>query len=137
TPPRRGPRLLIRLAKAEHQMTKAAVAVIVVAAGGGRRLGHSQPKAFVPLGGSTILANALDGVRRSGAVAQVIVVAPQDYLQPAREITQQVFGAGEAGLVRVIAGGAERTDSVAAGLRALAPEVTTVLIHDAARALTP
>lgn len=37
-----------------------------------------------------------------------------------------------AGLV-LVAGGAERIDSVAAGLAALGPECTTVLIHDAAR----
>ena len=37
-----------------------------------------------------------------------------------------------AGLV-VVAGGAERADSVAAGLAALGPECTTVLVHDAAR----
>jgi 2-C-methyl-D-erythritol 4-phosphate cytidylyltransferase len=35
--------------------------------------------------------------------------------------------------VRLVAGGAERTDSVEAGLRALRPESTVVLVHDGAR----
>ncbi len=39
--------------------------------------------------------------------------------------------------ITVIAGGAERTDSVAAGLAALPPEADIVLVHDAARALAP
>jgi 2-C-methyl-D-erythritol 4-phosphate cytidylyltransferase len=36
-----------------------------------------------------------------------------------------------------VPGGAERGDSVAAGLRALGPDVDVVLVHDAARALAP
>jgi 2-C-methyl-D-erythritol 4-phosphate cytidylyltransferase len=39
--------------------------------------------------------------------------------------------------VDVVAGGAERTDSVAAGLAALRPGDEVVLVHDAARALAP
>ena len=44
---------------------------------------------------------------------------------------------GSAVSVTVVPGGAERTDSVAAGLRALDPAAGVVLVHDAARALTP
>lgn len=40
-------------------------------------------------------------------------------------------------IVRVIEGGAQRADSVAAGVAALSADVGIVLIHDAARALTP
>ena len=39
--------------------------------------------------------------------------------------------------LRVVAGGAERQDSVRAGLQALPPDVDVVLVHDAARCLTP
>jgi 2-C-methyl-D-erythritol 4-phosphate cytidylyltransferase len=39
--------------------------------------------------------------------------------------------------VRVVAGGAQRGDSVAAGLAAHSPDVEVVLVHDAARCLTP
>ncbi|KGN34353.1 2-C-methyl-D-erythritol 4-phosphate cytidylyltransferase [Knoellia sinensis KCTC 19936] len=42
-----------------------------------------------------------------------------------------------AGDVTVVAGGAERTHSVAAGLAALAEDVDVVLVHDAARCLAP
>jgi UDP-N-acetylglucosamine pyrophosphorylase len=37
------------------------VGIVVVAAGSGARLGHSDPKAFVAVGGRPILAHALEG----------------------------------------------------------------------------
>lgn len=46
-------------------------------------------------------------------------------------------GHRRAGDITVVAGGAERTHSVAAGLAALRPEVEVVLVHDAARCLAP
>lgn len=112
------------------------VAVIVVAAGSGTRLGHELPKAFVPLAGPAMLERALESVFGMREPAQVIVVAPEHMLVEARAI-----GAGSAGsaidYVDVVAGGGTRQDSVRRGLAALRPEVTTVLVHDAARALTP
>ncbi|HWL59533.1 MAG TPA: 2-C-methyl-D-erythritol 4-phosphate cytidylyltransferase [Microbacteriaceae bacterium] len=117
--------------------TNAAVAVILVAAGSGRRLGLGLPKAFVPLANGTVLEAAISGVRRAGVLAQLIVVAPYDHLQEAARIARRVYRDDTDRLVTVIPGGDERADSVAAGLRALAPDVVAVLVHDAARALTP
>jgi len=48
-----------------------------------------------------------------------------------------VSGHPRSGDVTVVAGGAERTASVAAGLAALDDEVDIVLVHDAARCLAP
>jgi 2-C-methyl-D-erythritol 4-phosphate cytidylyltransferase len=58
-------------------------------------------------------------------------------LVAAREIAEATSGPEWAAYVRVVAGGAERGDSVAAGLAALGPDVDVVLVHDAARALAP
>jgi len=111
------------------------VAVIVVAAGSGQRLGAGGPKAFVGLDAHTILRHALRGVF-GGPDAQVIVVAPDDRVGDAQ--TDAVEAAGEhRDLVRVVAGGATRQASVAAGLAAVWPDVEVVLVHDAARALAP
>ncbi len=112
------------------------VAVIVVAAGSGTRLGHAEPKAFVELRGATILERALRGVFASSEPAQVIVVAPSSRIAEARRIGEFVAGAAS-GSLSVVAGGEARQDSVAAGLAALDPEAEVVLVHDAARALTP
>ncbi|MBG6057172.1 2-C-methyl-D-erythritol 4-phosphate cytidylyltransferase/2-C-methyl-D-erythritol 2,4-cyclodiphosphate synthase [Cryobacterium sp. MP_M5] len=112
------------------------VAVIVVAAGSGSRLGHSEPKAFVPLSGRTLLERALLTVFGMREPAQVIVVAPEGRLDAARAIAGAVAGPlGDR--VDVIAGGPSRQDSVNRGLAVLRPGVQTVLVHDAARALTP
>jgi 2-C-methyl-D-erythritol 4-phosphate cytidylyltransferase/2-C-methyl-D-erythritol 2,4-cyclodiphosphate synthase len=111
------------------------VAIVVVAAGSGSRLGHSEPKAFVELRGATILERALRGVFDSSEPAQVIVVAPKARVAAARRIVE-VAGGAASGDATVVAGGETRQASVAAGLAALEDEVEVVLVHDAARALT-
>ncbi|WP_434810082.1 2-C-methyl-D-erythritol 4-phosphate cytidylyltransferase [Microbacterium sp. bgisy189] len=111
------------------------VAVIVVAAGSGTRLGADMPKAFVGLGAHTILRHALAGVF-AGPEAQVVIVAPEDRLGDARTDADEAAGSRR-DLVSVVAGGATRQASVAAGLHAVWPDVEIVLVHDAARALTP
>lgn len=110
--------------------------IVVVAAGSGTRLGGSEPKAFVAVRGVPILERALRGVFDSVEPAQVVVVAPETHLVAARVIAERVAGAASVS-VSVVVGGATRQASVAAGLAALHPEVETVLVHDAARALTP
>lgn len=110
-------------------------AVIVVAAGSGTRLGADAPKAFVAVGGRMILRHALDGVF-AAAPAQVIVVAPGSHVGVAE--TEALAAAGDRhDLVRIVAGGATRQQSVAAGLAAVWADVDVVLVHDAARAFTP
>lgn len=112
------------------------VAVIVVAAGSGTRLGLAEPKAFVSLAGQSLLERALAGVFRMRHAAQVIVVAPTGKLGEADQIARRVAGVA-AGAVTVVAGGANRQESVARGLAVLSDDIDTVLVHDAARALTP
>lgn len=117
-------------------MTDALVAVVVVAAGSGTRLGASEPKAFVAVGGSTILERALGSVFGMSEPAQVIVVAPAAKLDEAGRSARAVAGAAS-GYVTVVAGGDTRQESVAAGLAALEPGIEIVLVHDSARAFTP
>lgn len=121
------------------------LAVIVVAAGSGTRLGEGVPKALVGLDEHTILRHALRGVF-AGPSAQVVVVAPADRegdaltdaLAAADEADAATPGSGRRrDLVTVVPGGVTRQESVAAGLRALWGDIDTVLVHDAARALTP
>ena len=112
------------------------VAVIMVAAGSGSRLERPEPKAFVTVGGHSILAHALESAFGMSEPAQLIVVAPASHLDEARRIGKAV--AGSAGVyLTTVAGGATRQDSVALGLAAVHPDVQTVLVHDAARAFTP
>ena len=104
------------------------VVALVPAAGRGVRLGEPVPKAFVELGGRSMLRRAVDGLLGSGVVDTVVVIVPDELVEAARAD----LPAG----VLVVVGGEERADSVRAGLAA-APEAGLVLVHDAARALTP
>ncbi|GAA4143929.1 2-C-methyl-D-erythritol 4-phosphate cytidylyltransferase [Leifsonia shinshuensis] len=109
------------------------VAVVVVAAGSGARLGAEVPKAFVELDGATLLERSLHAVRGMRSPVEPILVVPADRVAEAAELAHRVFGRP----ADVIAGGATRQQSVAAGLTVLGDEVEVVLVHDAARALAP
>lgn len=112
------------------------IGVVVVAAGSGTRLGAAEPKAFVQLNGVSILERALGGVFQAAEAAQVVVVAPSSHLEAARQICRRAAGAAS-GAISVVVGAEHRQASVAAGLAALGDDVDIVLVHDAARALTP
>ncbi len=80
---------------------------------------------------------ALDQAFAVSGLAQltrIVVVAPAAEHEAARRLVRDE----ERSLVEVVAGGAERSDSVAAGLRALeGVEAQHVLVHDTARCLAP
>jgi 2-C-methyl-D-erythritol 4-phosphate cytidylyltransferase len=109
------------------------VLALVPAAGEGLRLGLSTPKALVALGGLPLVVRAVRGLLDSGVVDTVLVA-----VRPADLGLARVLLAGDR--VDVVPGGADRTASVRAalehGLRTH-PDTRTVLVHDAARALTP
>ncbi len=111
-------------------MSLPTVAIIVVAAGSGTRLGETVPKAFVKVAGRTILERALDEVFAIVPEPQVVVVVPEELLPLARQLCDGTTAV-------VVPGGETRQQSVACGVAELAPTVATVLVHDAARALTP
>jgi 2-C-methyl-D-erythritol 4-phosphate cytidylyltransferase len=123
-------------------------AVIVVAAGSGQRLGYGMPKAKVPLGGDSILTHALRGVAAAGIAQQICVAIPPGDTELhalceafTKELTAERRRTPAAGaelpVVTVVDGGATRAASVRAALAALLPGTEAVLVHDAARALTP
>ena len=113
-------------------------AVVVVAAGSGERLGYGVPKAAVPLGGEPILLHALRGIVAAGVGSQVCVALPagNDGLRQLVEDFRLELADGGP-LLTVVDGGATRADSVRSALAALEDGTEAVLVHDAARALTP
>jgi 2-C-methyl-D-erythritol 4-phosphate cytidylyltransferase len=100
---------------------------IVAAAGSGLRLGADVPKALVPLAGRPLVCWAVDTLRAGGASEVVVAVPPAD---------RAAFAAALPGVL-LVDGGATRTASVRAALAATTPGVDVVLVHDAARPLTP
>lgn len=101
---------------------------MVPAAGRGVRLGEPVPKAFVTIGGKSMLRLAVDGLLDSGVVDRVVVMVPADLVDHAVELLPES--------VVVVVGGVERIQSVRAGIAAAA-DAGYFLVHDAARAFTP
>lgn len=109
------------------------VGAVLVAAGRGERLGTAsdgRPKALVEIGGATLVEHA---VRRllAADVSELVIVHTPGHRDEFGAILDRVHG------VTLVPGGATRSQSVRAGVRALAAEVQVVAIHDAARAFTP
>jgi len=112
------------------------VAVILLGAGNGTRLGRNEPKAFVHLAGRPTLSRALESVFGMVEPTQVIVTVPKSYGPIAKQLARSVPGGRDREPV-VIVGGSTRQESVAEALKYLEPSIDVVLVHDAARPLTP
>ena len=109
------------------------VAAIIVAAGKGVRAGGTVPKQFAPLCGKSMLLHGVDALSSHPAVTEITVVIGAGQEDQARQAP-----GGCVNFVNFVSGGAERRDSVRAGLESLAGKgVTRVLIHDAARPFLP
>ncbi|MGK5679570.1 2-C-methyl-D-erythritol 4-phosphate cytidylyltransferase [Actinoplanes sp. URMC 104] len=107
------------------------VAVLVPAAGAGLRLGPGGPKALRLLAGEPLLVHAIRRVAASPSVRLIVVAAPAAEVEAVRALLTPVAP------VTVVAGGAERQQSVALALAQVPADIGIVLVHDAARALTP
>jgi 2-C-methyl-D-erythritol 4-phosphate cytidylyltransferase/2-C-methyl-D-erythritol 2,4-cyclodiphosphate synthase len=105
------------------------VTALIVAACSGIRMGGELPKQYRPIAGKAVLAHAVDALASHPRVnaVRVVIGAGQE------EMAQAALGARDIG--DVIIGGAERSDSVRAGLDAIGQGV--VLVHDAARPFCP
>ncbi|KIR62743.1 2-C-methyl-D-erythritol 4-phosphate cytidylyltransferase [Micromonospora harpali] len=107
------------------------VAVLVPAAGAGVRLGPGAPKALRPLAGEPLLVHAVRRIAAAASVHTIVVAAPAAEVDAVRDLLTPVAP------VTVVPGGAERQASVAAALAAVPAGPEIILVHDAARALTP
>src|SRR4051794_34270067 len=111
-------------------------AVILPAAGRSSRFGDpKQKKIYAELDGRAVWLRAVEPFINRDDVAQtILVIAPED-----RELFERRFRPSVAFMnIRVVEGGAERTDSVARALEVLDPACAFVAVHDAARpCLTP
>jgi len=102
---------------------------LIVAAGRGERAGGDVPKQFRLIGGKPMLRWAVESLIRHPAVQSTRIVIAEGQQDSAKQALQGL-DIGE-----LITGGAERADSVRAGLEAI--EADAVLVHDAARPFCP
>ena len=134
-------------ASAPPESAPGGAVAVLTAAGSGSRLGAGVPKALVPVGGVSLLRRAAAGLIASGAVSHVVVTAPAEEVDRFRaELAGLPDGsagaaAGRRSGIEVVAGSPRsRQASVALGLAAAlvaVPQADVVIVHDAARALTP
>ena len=108
-------------------LVPAAVGVVLPAGGSGQRLG-GEAKQFRLLGDAPVLVQTLRAFVRHPEVGPIVVAVPAGHVEATRAL---VAGFGVEALV--VAGGATRQASVAAGVAALPAGVEAVLVHDAVR----
>ena len=105
---------------------------LLVAAGSGSRAGGDLPKQYRSIAGRAVLAHALDGLDHP-AIDEIRVVIGRGQ--------EPLYGEAVRGraLPSPITGGAERQDSVRAGLEADAASggASRILVHDSARPFLP
>jgi 2-C-methyl-D-erythritol 4-phosphate cytidylyltransferase len=106
------------------------VSAIIVAAGSGSRLGSGLPKAFVALGGRTILSYSLRTLAEVPSIMELVLTVPAGMEKAARA---EITAAGLEIPVKITAGGSERQDSVRIALALTSAEAEMVVVHDAAR----
>ena len=109
------------------------VSAIIVAAGRGTRMGPERDKLFLEVAGRPVVAHTWRRFADVKGIDEIVVVV-REGMQPAfkelaaRHVPDKPF--------RLVAGGAERQDSVWNGLAALSPGTEIVAIQDAARPCT-
>jgi len=107
------------------------VVALVPAAGRGLRMGGSVPKQYLSIGGEPLIVQSLRTLQAAPVVGQIILAVPSadiEYCQ--REI---VLRHRFTKVTKVVAGGAERQDSVRHALAQVPSDTDIVLIHDAVR----
>lgn len=106
---------------------------IIVAAGQGTRMGPGVDKLFLELAGRPVVAHTWQRFNDVADVAEIVLVVRAGQ-QPAYTDLARRYGFHKP--FRLVAGGAERQDSVWHGLEALSPQTQIVAIQDAARPCT-
>jgi len=108
------------------------VAILLLAAGSGRRFGGMMPKQYISVAGKPLLLHALESLAQEPRIEVVQpVIAEDDALY--QEVIRN--GGFSFDLLPPVTGGAERSISMQRGLTALPDDVDMVGVHDAARPL--
>ena len=111
-------------------MSRPRAGAILLAAGSSQRM-RGLDKTLAPLGGLPVAAHSLKAFAACPLIDEVVIVCAEANQDPIAELAA-VWGGGK--VVAIVRGGAQRRDSVAAGLQALGP-VELVAVHDIARPL--
>jgi len=111
------------------------IAVILVAAGDGARLGAGIPKALVKVGNLSLLEHALKNILEVEHVAQLVVASHEDRVAEFSDIATAFVGNRVP--LTFTPGGLSRQGSIGNGLAAVNKDIDIVLVHDVARCFAP
>jgi 2-C-methyl-D-erythritol 4-phosphate cytidylyltransferase len=107
-------------------------AVVLLAAGSGRRAGVKTPKQFLLLGGEPLFVKAARTFAANKSTREIVCVSqPENHARIAARLRDIRF----AGEWKIVAGGPYRGVSVRNGVRAVDSDPDVVLVHDCARPL--
>ena len=104
---------------------------IIPAGGAGRRMGGDVPKQFLPLAGIPVLVHTLRAFQRSPIIDEIFLVVPEGDIPAVRRDVIEEHGLSK--VTSVLAGGAERQDSVGNALMEVREDHGIVLVHDGVR----
>lgn len=104
---------------------------IITAAGIGKRMGINQPKQYLEISGKPIICHTLEKFQAAKRVDGIIIVANAHSLSIIKDNILNKWPCAK--VIKVIAGGEKRQDSVAAGLAATPSSCKIVLVHDGVR----
>jgi len=117
------------------------VAVVLLAAGRGERLGAGVPKGFAKIDGLSLIEHALERVKAVAGLSKLVVTAPHGL---EAEVAALVHATVDPEVGFVITGGATRQQSIGLALAKLgefdslrAYDDAVVLVHDVARTFAP
>ena len=105
--------------------------MIVAAAGSSCRMG-GQDKLFAPLAGVPVLTRTLRAIDRAELVSEIVVAAQEERMEAVADLCA---AAALHKKVKVVKGGASRTESVLAAALECDPKAELIAIHDGARPL--
>lgn len=115
--------------------TEDKAAVIIPAAGRGRRMGLDTPKQFFVLADLPIFVHTVRAFQGIAAIETIVLVAPPDLRRQVEEIADRFDLRRNGSQLLIVNGGRTRQDSVKAGLDSLPDEIELVLVHDGSRPL--
>lgn len=106
-------------------------AAVIPAAGASTRMGGAN-KLLLPVDGIPVLARTLLAFQACTEIDEIVLVCREQDIMPYRELAQ-TYACTK--VTQIVRGGATRTQSVLAGVRACSEQTALVAIHDGARPL--
>ena len=108
------------------------VEAVIAAAGKGTRFANNRPKQFCLIAGKPVLDWTIGVFDECEDITSIVLVVPGEMMNETREMLHLDQYPK---LKCVVAGGAERHDSVRNGLKSVDTDTDVILVHDGVRAL--